>query len=97
MTSAKKGSFNGKTEAMSDTGQNAFRAVTEMRNKRTVWTVSSQPFAGAHFATFPPDLINPCILAGSRHGDVVLDPFLGAGTTRNSSLRNTDAGFSASK
>ncbi len=53
----------------------------DTRNKRTVWTVPSQPFSGAHFATFPPALIEPCILAGSRVGDTVLDPFGGAGTT----------------
>lgn len=51
------------------------------RNKRSVWTVTTKPFKGAHFATFPPDLIEPCILAGSRKGDTVLDPFFGAGTT----------------
>jgi DNA modification methylase len=51
------------------------------RNKRSVWTVTTKPFSGAHFATFPPDLIEPCILAGSRPGDVVLDPFMGSGTT----------------
>lgn len=51
------------------------------RNKRTVWTVSSQPFAEAHFATFPQKLIEPCILAGSPEGGWVLDPFAGSGTT----------------
>lgn len=51
------------------------------RNRRTVWTVATAPFKGAHFATFPPKLIEPCILAGSRPGDVVLDPFAGAFTT----------------
>ncbi len=51
------------------------------RNKRSVWTVPTQPFRDAHFATFPPDLIEPCILAGSRQGDTILDPFGGAGTT----------------
>ena len=51
------------------------------RNKRNVWTVSTKSYKGAHFATFPPDLIVPCILAGSRLGGVVLDPFLGSGTT----------------
>ena len=51
------------------------------RNKRTVWTVATAPFSDAHFATFPPDLIKPCILAGSRLGDTVLDPFFGSGTT----------------
>lgn len=51
------------------------------RNRRTVWTVATQPYSGAHFATFPPALIEPCILAGSAKGDTVLDPFGGAGTT----------------
>lgn len=51
------------------------------RNARTVWTVATQPFKGAHFATFPPALIEPCILAGCPLGGLVLDPFLGAGTT----------------
>jgi len=51
------------------------------RNKRSVWTVTTQPFKGAHFATFPPALIEPCILAGSKPGDIVLDPFGGSGTT----------------
>ncbi len=51
------------------------------RNKRSVWTVATQPYDGAHFATFPPKLIEPCVLAGSRPGDLVLDPFFGSGTT----------------
>ena len=51
------------------------------RNKRSVWTIATQPYSEAHFATFPPKLIEPCIFAGSREGDVVLDPFFGAGTT----------------
>ena len=51
------------------------------RNKRSVWTVSTKPFPEAHFATFPPDLIKPCILAGCPAGGVVLDPFMGSGTT----------------
>jgi DNA modification methylase len=51
------------------------------RNKRSVWTVATQPYSEAHFATFPPELIKPCILAGSRLGDVVFDPFMGSGTT----------------
>ena len=51
------------------------------RNRRSVWTVSTQPYGGAHFATFPPKLIEPCILAGSAVGDTVLDPFGGSGTT----------------
>ena len=51
------------------------------RNKRSVWTVTTKPFSDAHFAVFPPDLIEPCILAGSKKGDTVLDPFGGSGTT----------------
>jgi len=51
------------------------------RNKRSVWTVSTQAYRHAHSATFPPELIRPCILAGSRPGYLVLDPFFGAGTT----------------
>lgn len=51
------------------------------RNARTVWTITPEPFDGAHFATMPPELARRCILAGSRRGDVVLDPFAGAGTT----------------
>jgi DNA modification methylase len=52
----------------------------QYRNKRDVWTISNKPFRGAHFATFPPDLVQPCILAGSPIGGVVLDPFFGSGT-----------------
>ena len=51
------------------------------RNKRSVWHIATAPFPEAHFATFPPALVEPCILAGSREGDVVLDPFIGSGTT----------------
>lgn len=50
-------------------------------NKRTVWTVPTVPFGEAHFAVYPPELIRPCILAGSAPGDTVLDPFSGSGTT----------------
>ncbi len=53
----------------------------ETRNRRSVWTVPTMPYSGAHFATFPPALIEPCILAGSRSGDTVLDCFFGSGTT----------------
>jgi DNA modification methylase len=52
-----------------------------MRNRRSVWTVPTRGFKGAHFATFPPDLIRTCIAAGCPSGGVVLDPFMGAGTT----------------
>ncbi|MNZ18484.1 Modification methylase DpnIIB [compost metagenome] len=53
---------------------------SQTRNKRSVWTVATRGFSGAHFATFPPDLIRPCILAGTPRGGLVLDPFGGAGT-----------------
>ena len=53
----------------------------EKRNKRSVWTVATRPYKSAHFATFPPALIEPCILAGSRVDDIVLVPFMGSGTT----------------
>jgi len=55
--------------------------VPETRNRRSVWTVNTKPYKGAHFATFPPDLIRPCILAGCPVGGTVLDPFGGSGTT----------------
>ena len=51
------------------------------RNKRSVWAVTTKPYAGAHFAVFPSDLIEPCILAGAPVGGIVLDPFMGSGTT----------------
>lgn len=59
----------------------AMAIMPEKRNKRSVWTVATQPFSEAHFATFPPALIEPCILAGCPPGGTVLDPFFGAGTT----------------
>jgi DNA modification methylase len=54
--------------------------IKELRNRRDVWTVATEPYAEAHFATFPTKLIEPCVLAGSRTGDIVLDPFIGSGT-----------------
>ena len=53
----------------------------KVRNKRDVWSVPVRPFKGAHFATFPEELIKPCVLAGSRENGIVLDPFFGSGTT----------------
>ena len=61
---------------------------TGRRNKRSVWTVTTKPYKGAHFATFPPDLIEPCVLAGSKSGDIVLDPFMGSGTTAQVALQH---------
>jgi len=58
------------------------------RNRRTVWTVPTKPYNGAHFATFPPELIEPCIMAGCPEGGTVLDPFLGSGTTAEVAQRN---------
>lgn len=60
----------------------------ETRNRRSVWSVATRPYKGAHFATFPPALIEPCILAGSRPGDVVLDPFMGSGTTAAEAIKH---------
>lgn len=61
---------------------------TDIRNRRSVWTVATRPYKGAHFATFPPDLIEPCILSGSRQGDIVLDPFMGSGTTAQVAMQH---------
>jgi DNA modification methylase len=79
--SMSKGQANGMNIAPSGNGAADQYVVAEIRNKRSVWTVATTPYSGAHFATFPPALIEPCILAGSRPGDVVLDPFFGSGTT----------------
>ena len=57
------------------------KMVYDKRNKRSVWKVNTKPYKGAHFAVFPEELIEPCILAGSEKGDTVLDPFMGSGTT----------------
>ncbi|OFX17209.1 MAG: modification methylase [Armatimonadetes bacterium RBG_16_58_9] len=50
------------------------------RNRRSVWCINTEPFPGAHFATFPPDLVEPCVAAGTQVGDSVIDPFFGSGT-----------------
>lgn len=75
--------FNGRWDQMSKEEQSALG-----RNKRSVWTVATQPFADAHFATFPVKLIEPCILAGSRPGDLVLDSFAGSGTVGVACLKH---------
>ena len=62
--------------------------VTDTRNRRSVWTIATQPFAEAHFATFPEALVEPCILAGSKPGDLVLDPFAGSGTVGVVAIRH---------
>jgi DNA modification methylase len=75
----KRGEFKGKTQAMP--GRDAFRKFTEVRNARSVWTIPTQPFSGAHFAVFPAELARRCVLAGCPGGGTVLDPFAGSGTT----------------
>jgi len=75
---------DGSGDRLHDLGMSKGRAGNRddgTRNRRTVWTVPVSPFSGAHFATFPPALIEPCILAGCPEGGTVLDPFGGAGTT----------------
>lgn len=68
---------------------NSVSGVTgEFRNKRSVWTVTTKPYKGAHFATFPPDLIEPCVLAGCPAGGTVLDPFGGSGTTAGVAIKH---------
>lgn len=74
-------SFNNSDVDKSPTDTGKRREVTEDRNKRSVWTVSTEPTPFAHFATFPTKLITPMILAGAPVGGVALDPFAGSGTT----------------
>jgi DNA modification methylase len=69
-------------------GLERIREGYERRNRRTVWTVATEPFPGAHFATMPQALVEPCVLAGSRAGDMVLDPFTGSGTVGVVALRH---------
>lgn len=73
-------SFNNSAEAMRESHGNS-ENITGLRNKRSVWTVATQGYKEAHFATFPEKLIEPCVLAGSRDGGIILDPFIGSGTT----------------
>lgn len=85
----KQGEFSGKRHAhegfkhISD----SFRAIRDTRNKRDVWKVPVSTYRGAHFATFPIDLIKPMILAGTRPGGVVLDPFIGSGTVAEAAIK----------
>lgn len=73
-------SFDNNTEKQNDTHGNAPNE-SGLRNKRSVWTVAASGGNGKHYATFPKRLVEPCVLAGSRMGGVVLDPFVGSGTT----------------
>lgn len=61
--------------------------LVDTRNRRTVWTIPTQSFDGAHFATFPEALVEPCVLAGTRPGDIVFDPFMGSGTVASVAQR----------
>lgn len=76
-----KQSGHGRRHAGFNERWDAMDQYSGVRNKRSVWSVSTQPFSEAHFATFPPALIEPCIMAGCPKGGTVLDPFGGAGTT----------------
>ncbi len=67
-------------QAASDAGGAHDAPFGLTRNRRTVWTIPTMPYAGAHFATMPEALVEPCILAGARLGDLVFDPFMGSGT-----------------
>ena len=74
----------GTNQRFSETKQGLLKAQQKpyyLKNKRNVWTVTTKPFKEAHFATFPPDLIEPCIKAGCPKDGIVLDPFGGSGTT----------------
>lgn len=86
----KRGDFKGKYHAHEEFKHisDSFRAIRNTRNKRDVWTVSTKPYRGAHFATFPKDLIEPCILAGCPIGGTVLDCFLGSGTVGEVAIEN---------
>jgi len=77
----KIGGDNRRQQSMAGSGMASMRPGIGGRNRRTVWTIATRATKDAHFATFPPALIEPCIKAGSKTGDVVLDPFAGAGTT----------------
>lgn len=78
-----------RTDARRGSRMNSMSGITgETRNRRSVWTVTTKPYVGAHFATFPKDLILPCILAGCPIDGIVLDPFSGAGTSGLVALSN---------
>jgi DNA modification methylase len=75
-----KGQAAGLGVSPTGNGLSEYYDVPETRNRRSVWSVSTKPFKGAHFAVMPEELVEPCILAGSRMGDTILDPFFGSGT-----------------
>lgn len=79
LQSVKRGGFNGKTNILK--GREAFRAILDKKNKRSVWSIVLRHLKHEHFASFPIELPELCIRASSREGDIVLDPFMGSGTT----------------
>jgi len=83
-----RAAYDGKRNGAQGQGQRAFAVVNEKRNKRSVWTITTKPFKGAHFAVMPEALVEPCVLAGSEEGDTVLDPFTGSGTVAVVALRH---------
>ena len=80
--------YDGKYKGEVGTGQRAFVQINETRNRRSVWSITTKPFKGAHFAVMPEALVEPCILAGCPENGVVLDPFFGSGTVGLVALRN---------
>lgn len=84
----KRGEFGGKYSGIQHISD-SFRAIRSCRNKRDVWTVAKGQYPGAHFATFPLKLIEPCVLAGCPPGGIVLDPFLGSGTVGEVAIANS--------
>jgi len=80
-TKAAKGSTKRSQQVGVSARPPEYKVYDGFRNKRSVWTVTTKPFKGAHFATFPEEIPRTCILAGSKKGDTILDPFSGAGTT----------------
>ena len=79
---SKKPKYYYDNDAISEEGEEG------QRNKRSVWTVNAKPCKDAHFAVFPTELITPCVLAGTKAGDVILDPFGGSGTTGKVAIEN---------
>jgi DNA modification methylase len=80
-TKAAKGSEERQNKKGVNSRPPEYKIYDGMRNKRDVWTINTKPYSGAHFAVFPQELVEPMIMAGSKVGDIVLDPFFGSGTT----------------
>lgn len=73
-------SYGGKRNGENGTWQESFVSIPDFRNKRSVWTINTKPCSEAHFAVMPEELVETCVLAGSKVGDIVFDPFMGSGT-----------------